>query len=408
MRYDLVIVGGGPAGLTAALTASQYGVSVAIIDENPTLGGKLLGQLHEDPNDGWWIGQQTAQELTEKVQKAGVDILLGCEVWGVFPSWQVMLSNGEKISASYLLLATGAAEHTNPLPGWTKPGVIGIGAAQTLNNYYRVKVGHKVAIVGVDPLAMTVAHELKMAGIDVVGIYLPSNYYFSHEKSNPENVMRQLMGMAHLAPGRFLRLGKYFKTNAFIQRIATKFYPKKGIKVWGIPLYLKKAVNNIMGDGSVTGIQTIELTASGELIPKSEQTIEVDAVCISGRLYPLTELASALGCEFAHIEELGGHIPIHSSELETSIENVFVAGNITGIESAKVSMAQGELVGQVISNRLKLTNDDSEIKNAIKKVAYEREHALLQFQENVIGGRQRQSDLWNSFDITRSKKEVTH
>lgn len=72
MKYDLVVVGGGPAGLSAALVASKNGTRVAIIDENSELGGKLLGQLHEDPIHGWWIGQQIAHELANDVIESGM------------------------------------------------------------------------------------------------------------------------------------------------------------------------------------------------------------------------------------------------------------------------------------------------------------------------------------------------
>lgn len=406
MKYDLIVIGGGPAGLSAALTARQHGAHVALVDENMELGGKLLGQLHEDKQNGWWIGQHIAKQLADDINSKGVDLFLGKEVWGVFPEWKVMLNDGEKLQSRHIVIATGAAEHANPLPGWTIPGVMAIGAAQTLNNYYRVKPGKKVAIVGVDPLSMTVAHELKMAGIDVVGIFLPFNNFFSQEKAKPKLVMRQLMGLAHLAPSRFLQLGKYFKNNSLIQSMTTKLFPKGGIKVWDIPLHLKKAVNFIHGDDAVTAIQTVDLTSSGEIIPKSEKKIDVDTVCISGRLYPLTELASALGCKFAHIKELGGHVPLHSEELETTIENVFIAGNITGIESAKVAIAQGELVGHVISNRLNLLKQKDKINEAKQQVIYERENALLHFQENVQFGREKQRHYWKEYVRLNNKKEA--
>ena len=84
----------------------------------------------------------------------------------------------------------------------------------------------------------------------------------------------------------------------------------------------------------------------------------MDRVCISGGLYPLSELAAAAKCEFAYAEELGGHVPLHSPEMETTQRGIFVAGNITGIEGAKIAMAQGELVGTVISERLGLLPND--------------------------------------------------
>src|SRR5699024_1484009 len=138
MKYDLVVVGGGPAGISAALTASKHGARVAVVDENPTPGGKLLGQLYKDATDGWWIGEHIAKQLADEAIEFGVDLFLSKEVWGVFPGWQVMLSSGEKLQAPYLLVATGEAEHTNHLPAWMTPGVMANGAAQTLTIRYSV------------------------------------------------------------------------------------------------------------------------------------------------------------------------------------------------------------------------------------------------------------------------------
>ena len=77
-------------------------------------------------------------------------------------------------------------EKAIPIPGWTTPGVMAIGAAQVLTNDHRVKPGQRVAIVGVDPLSLTVAHEIKIAGIDVVGIFIAPSNEFSLDKSNPQ------------------------------------------------------------------------------------------------------------------------------------------------------------------------------------------------------------------------------
>ncbi|SFA84113.1 sarcosine oxidase subunit alpha [Lentibacillus halodurans] len=395
MTYDLVVIGAGPAGMSAAIKAASYGADVAMVDENPVAGGKLLGQLHEEPQLGWWIGSKIAREIAASAQKLDIEFFPEKIVWGIFPHWKVMLHNGEELQADNVLIATGAAEKAIPIPGWTKPGVMAIGAAQTLTNYYRVKPGNKVAIIGVDPLSLAVAHELSMAGVTVAGIFAAPSNEFTSDQSAPIHVIEVLSRMSHLAPNRMLKIAGKMLKNPFMKNIAAKFYPGFGMNVWGIPLYLKKTVLTIEGVEQVEQIKTVKTDQEGQPKRESTKTVDVDCVCISGGLYPLSELVAAVGCEFVCIEELGGHIPLHSPEMETTRDGIFVAGNITGIEGAKVAMAQGELAGTTIIARLGLLENSREsIKIAQDKVEAARQHALIKFRQNIEYGREKSAQLW--------------
>lgn len=396
MNYDLVIIGSGPAGLSAGIQAAEAGASVIIVDENPVAGGKLLGQLHEEPNNGWWIGQQMAKQLAEKAKRLGVDFLQEREVWGIFPNWTIKLNKGEELTAYYVLIAAGAAEKAMPIPGWTIPGVMAIGAAQVMNNYQRVKPGNKAAVIGMDPLALTVSRELKMAGSDVAGIFLPPMNEFSNEKSNPKHMISYLSGMSHLAPTPLLKMAGKLAKREFIQKIGARMFPANGVKVWDIPLFLRKTVVEIEGKNQVERIIVADVQADGSTQSNSFQEVDVDCVCISGGLYPLSELAAASGCQMAYIEELGGHVPLYSPEMETTQKGIFVAGNITGIEGAKIAMAQGELAGIAICSRLGCTTS-SLVKEAQEKVKEARQHAVLTFQPDIEQGRKRMEQLWEEY-----------
>ncbi|WP_196493724.1 NAD(P)/FAD-dependent oxidoreductase [Ornithinibacillus caprae] len=394
-NYDLVVIGAGPAGMSAAIQAAMNGAKVAIIDENPIPGGKLLGQLYKDPKSNeWWIGKDIAKMMDEKIKQLPITCFQESEVWGIFPHWKVNLNTGEELSTKNILLATGAAEKAIPIPGWTKPGAMAIGAAQTLANYHRVKPGNKVAIIGIDPLSLTVAHELKLAGIHVIGIFQPPASKFSHEKSNPKQTISYLSTLAHLAPNPWLKGFAKMAKQPFIQTLSTHL--PFGINVQGVPLYFRKTILEIEGEQQVEQIKIANLSPNGSIKRTANKTIKVDCVCISGGLYPLTELATLVGCKMAYMKELGGHIPLHNAEMETTEKGIFVAGNITGIESAKVAIAQGKLAGTAISGRMGLLkNVKPAIQKAQKQLRLTRNDSLFHFHPQIEQGRKKVQQLWD-------------
>lgn len=381
---DVVVVGGGPAGMSAAIAVAEAGAEVVLIDENAELGGKLLGQLHQEKSNQWWIGATVSRNLADRAKQANVRVIKRREVWRVSPGWTIDLDGGESVKATFLVVATGAAEKALPIPGWTLPGVMAIGAAQTLTNYYRVRPGDRIAVVGVDPLSLTVAHELKMAGAHVVGIYLPPADQFSGARALPEENLKYLATMADLAPNPLLKAGGKLASWAFFRKLAVALFPVWGIPVLGVPLKLRQSVAVIRGDGRLQGIETTTVTSRG--IPgRRRKFIEVDCVCLSGGLYPLQELTA--GCTTHRVDELGGVVPLYSPEMETTNKNLFVAGNITGIEGAKIAMAQGTLVGAVIASRLGLKSQGPSVKQAAEAVIKARADSAITFQPEIQKGR---------------------
>lgn len=92
-KIDLAIIGAGPAGISAAITAAKYGIPAVILDEQPRPGGRLLCQVHKDPEKpGEWLnGRAIVADLLGQARAAGVEILSRTEVWGIWPSWSVAL-----------------------------------------------------------------------------------------------------------------------------------------------------------------------------------------------------------------------------------------------------------------------------------------------------------------------------
>lgn len=139
----LIVIGAGPAGLSAAVSAAEQGLPVTVLDEFTEPGGRMPGQYHEEGSQGWWVGKHVSDELITRCGELGVDIRCGVSVHGMeyTTTWEISTSCG-LFTADYVLLATGAAEIPVPLDGWTLPGVMSIGAAQVMTNVHYVKPGN--------------------------------------------------------------------------------------------------------------------------------------------------------------------------------------------------------------------------------------------------------------------------
>src|SRR5690625_4571949 len=389
---DIVIIGAGPAGLSAAIQCREYDLSVVVVDEFPKAGGRLLGQLHEEPNGEWWNGIKESNLLNDQAKKLSTDIRLGVSVHHIeqLEDHFVVHTNKANIAAKKVLIATGAAESAAPIPGWTLPGVMSIGAAQVMTNVHRVSVGEKGIVVGVNVLSAAIARELQLAGTELHSMALPVSNVVSEDQSNPRKVMERLVRIAHLAPSAFIKFGSKFATFEFVRNIALNFYPKGVIKMWDMPIHLRKAIKEINGTDRVESVTMVDITPDGDIIRNTEQTIDVDFVCIAGGLYPLAELAAVVGCPFEYSEELGGHVPIHNEAMETPIDGIYVAGNITGIESSKVARDQGTVAGLSIVKELLQTVDvRDKLEQAIAQVKATRDAASIQFHPEIKIGREK-------------------
>lgn len=402
MKVDVAIIGAGPSGLCAAIELIQNGLSVAVIDEYYRPGGRLLGQHYEDPKappeERIWIGKNIAEQLAKKACHLGVHIFTGVTVWSVTREWKIDVT-GTKINhlfAKALLLATGSVEKALPIPGWTLPGAISIGAAQTFTNLHHVAVGKKVMIAGIDPLSLSVMMEMKNAGIDVAGVALPPLSPVTGKSHSPVKTLERLTDVVGLAPNPLLRSLGRWAIPRFPKLIARALHFNV-LKVNGVPIYLRKSVIKIEGDKQVQAVTLQSVSVDGSPTKKVEQ-IEVDAVCLSAGLCPLVDLAQTAGCRLIEIPELGGMVPLHAPDMSTPVKGLYVAGNITGIEGAKVAMAQGQLAAVSISNFLGKTSSMT-VKEAMAEVKKAREKSPLRFMPDIEAGRANLNEIWEKEGI---------
>lgn len=383
--------------LAAAITLAEKNIAVLVIDEYLYAGGRLLGQLYEEKPGTWWNGIVESERLLKRAKAVNVEFLLQTSVSDlekVDQTWIIHTTKGI-FRTQHLLLATGAAESPFPIPGWTLPGVMSVGAAQVMTNVHRVKPGKRGVIVGVNVLSSAIAMELQLAGVQVAAITLPPSNLLAKKNSNPLEVMNSLLHVAHMAPSPLVKMGSKLMKNDFMKKLGISFYPKNGVKMWDIPIMLRKAVIEIVGKDQVEGVVLATVNTDGSLVKGSEQRIKADFICIAGGLYPLAELASLAGCPFHYIEELGGFIPLHNEQMETNLEGLYVAGNITGIEGAKVALAQGKVAGLTIAQRLNAGASKYDIKLAIQDVEKTRATAHIQFHPEISAYRQQMKQIWD-------------
>ena len=309
-RYDLIIVGAGPSGLSAAIEAAKRGMKTIIFDENEKPGGQLFKQIHKFFGSkehkakirGFVIGEQLLKEADE----AGVEVKLNATVIGLYQDKEVVVKIGEEIchyKGDSIIIATGAAENMVTFPGWTLPGVIGAGAAQTMMNLHGVKPGQKILMLGSGNVGLVVSFQLLQCGCDVVAL-------------------------VDAAP----RIGGYGVHAAKVART-------------GVPFYLSHTIVKAEGEDKVTGVTIAEVDSSFKFIPGTEKHFDVDTICLAVGLSPMSQLLKMAGCEMEDNPKRGGQVPVCDENGRTSIPGIFVAGDVSGIEEASSAMIEGRMAG---------------------------------------------------------------
>ncbi|MFB9838706.1 FAD-dependent oxidoreductase, partial [Actinoallomurus acaciae] len=172
---DLLVVGGGPAGISAARSAAEAGLNVLLADERPTLGG----QIYKQPGPGFTVADPAAMDrqfrhgraLIDSLDGTGVDVLLRTSVVAVEDRRVVLVTEGSAartVTARRMVLAPGAHDRPVAFPGWTLPGVITAGGLQTLAKTQRVLPGERILFAGSGPVALAFPAQLAHYGAHIV------------------------------------------------------------------------------------------------------------------------------------------------------------------------------------------------------------------------------------------------
>jgi len=330
-RVDLAIVGAGPAGLSAALEAKAAGAEVLVVDENDRPGGQIFRQPPRAfrIEDRAKLGRdhKRGRALLDAVTAAGIGIETNTAVWNIAPG-HLACCSGEtswEIQSGAIVIATGAYDRPVPLPGWTLPGVFTSGGVQTLLKSQRVLAGRRVLLTGTGPLNLVLANQLAEAGADVVAVL---------ELADPG--LFELMPMLR-GPWSLLSDGI-----GYVRQLRRR----------KIPLMRGWTLIEARGTGQVTSAVIGQVDRDWRLIKGTERTFDVDTICLGYGLVPSTELSRLIGCEHRYDIALGGWVPNHDLYRETSIANVFVAGDGSGVAGSLVAMEEGRVAGLRAAMRL--------------------------------------------------------
>ena len=314
IRTDVLVIGGGPAGMSAALAVAKHGGRVILADNGKTLGGQLTKQTHRffgsEREYAGTRGFDIAARLREEIKKYHqLTVMTDTTIEGIYNDGVITYLTGDdcygKLSADRIIVATGAREKMLPFENNDLPGVYGAGAVQTLMNLYGVVPGNRVLMVGAGNIGLIVSYQLIQAGVEVAAVIDAAD-----------------------------KIGGYLVHAAKLRRL-------------GVPILTRHTVLRAEGTDCVVGATIAQLNDQFQVIPGTDQEVDVDTICLSVGLTPYNALLRKfnLDVEMGYVPQLGGFVPKRDRYLHTSRPNVYVAGDVSCIEEASSAMVEGSIAG---------------------------------------------------------------
>jgi thioredoxin reductase len=332
---ELLVVGAGPAGLSAAVAAAESGVDVVVVDERARPGGQFYKQpsesseVEENALDGQY---RRGRELIRRLLASGAGLLSGVQVWAATGPRELLALGAGRAYAlrpERLVLASGAYERGIPLPGWTLPGFLTTGAAQTLMRAYQVLPGRRVLVSGNGPLNIQVAAEIVRAGGKVLAVCELARFRSAGRAP-------ALAQMAAASPSLAAAGARYLGTLARA----------------GVPVLAGHVVVRAEGDGTVEQAVVACVDGAGGPVPGSERRFAVDAVCAGFGFLPSNELARTLGVNHVFDPALGQLVAAVDDRGRSSLRGVWIVGDGAGTGGAHLARATGFLAGIDVARSL--------------------------------------------------------
>lgn len=331
----LVIIGGGPAGMTAAIEAARAGLEPTLLDEAPALGGQVYRQLPKAFRVGnaqelgrdFVRGEQLREEFAAVADR--VEVLSNTRVLAVWPNREILWATDERsgvLRAERLIIASGAYDRPMPFPGWTLPGVMTAGGVQTLLKTMRVRPGQRALVAGTGLLILAVARRLHAAGVQVAAV---------------------------LDAGESPWAGRGFPEEwskwSFIKDAQDHL---EYLRDASVPLLSSYTVFDAHGPGEVQAASFGAVQpATWRPLKDRRQSIDVDLVVTGFGFVPNTELTELAGCEHQYAPDLGGWIPLRDSQMQTTVPGIFAVGDGAGIGGVLVALEEGRVAGITVAEQ---------------------------------------------------------
>lgn len=338
---EIAVIGAGPAGIAAAVSAANAGASVLLIDENPRPGG----QYYKQP-PSLFNANRAASSLSENIQH-GRELIAGLNnskitvrantlVWNITPDRVLdlyapeggsrVLANSSRLQAKRVIIASGAYERVVPFAGWTLPGVMTVGAAQLLLKGQGLLVGQKILLCGTGPLLQLAAAQLLDAGAQIAAVV-------------------ELHSRAEFFGGGLKLFGQWGKLGQGMAQ-------QKKLLDAGVPMKYGCVVVRAVGDSEIAGAVIAKVDGNGRPIAGSEETISADTICMNYGFVPATELARLAGCEQFFDSHFDAFATKTNDDLETSVSGIFAAGEVRGIGGVEVALLEGKIAGAAAARQL--------------------------------------------------------
>jgi len=364
-NYEVVIIGGGPSGMSAASILAEHSVKTLLIDENGRLGGQLWRGSEE--SSGIFRIMNTSNNridlsATTGYRNGSLRIQSTACVLGIFPDKSLLLSTKadgiKEIKAQNIIFATGAREKVRPFKGWTLPEVMTVGGVQLLLKNHRVLAASEMLVNGAGPL-----------------IYLLSGDVLSHGGKISALLDRSsfmgVLGVTRMMRGQLSKFG---------QGLSSLSYMLKG-KI--LPKYRTQIVKAESKSGFVEAT-TRKVSPDGTIINDNSQRYKTQIIAVTNGFVGNVELAQIAGCKLDYSLDKGGWFVTVDSSMQTSVNGIFAAGEITGVAGGSKAMVEGQLAALSIlyqSERISISELENKRKPLqVNRTRYQRFGAYLNRQ----------------------------